>query len=110
MSTPYVAGPNGKGRYGDGTRMLSLDDPRTSIFSSTLTQKEPFLLAGSSAEFCKGSNGEMYPEGRYWVLCNHGYCNCQPQGNCTLNQISYRACVGGAVLNCRTNELSSLCM
>ena len=34
MSTPYVAGPtpgNGKGRYGDGTRMLSLDDPRGSL-------------------------------------------------------------------------------
>ena len=58
-------------------------------------------------KFCNDTNGDTYPEGgRYWVNCNHGYCQCTARGQepysskkgqkyCHLNQHSFATCARG---------------
>ena len=58
-------------------------------------------------KFCNDTNGDTYPEGgRYWVNCNHGYCQCtarsqepysskNSQKYCHLNQHSFATCARG---------------
>ena len=69
------------------------------------------FFSAKEEKFCNDTNGDTYPEGgRYWVNCNHGYCQCtarsqepysskNSQKYCHLNQHSFATCARGTYIN-----------
>ena len=74
------------------------------ILCSKGQNKEDTVMEAKQERFCNDTNGDTYPEGgRYWVNCNHGYCECtghqkhskKSSQHCHLNQHSFATCARG---------------
>ena len=81
------------------------------FFKGQNTNKGSRSFLAKEEKFCNDTNGDTYPEGgRYWVNCNHGYCQCtarsqepysskNSQKYCHLNQHSFATCARGTYIN-----------
>ena len=81
------------------------------FFKGQNTNKGSRSFLAEEEKFCNDTNGDTYPEGgRYWVNCNHGYCQCtarsqepysskNSQKYCHLNQHSFATCARGTYID-----------